>query len=47
MKKHFSSHYNFEFGDYSEDSGISIQEVTIRDMNEKNSGVYQKDFICN
>ncbi len=48
MKKHFSSHYNFEFGDYSEDSGISIQEVTIRDMNEKKIvEIYQKDFICN
>lgn len=44
MKKHFSSHYNFEFGDYSEDSGISIQEVTIRDMNEKNSGDISERF---
>lgn len=44
MKKHFSSHYNFEFGDYSKDSGISIQEVTIRDMNEKNSGDISERF---
>lgn len=44
MKYHFSSHYNFEFGDYSEDSGISIQEVTIKDMNENNSGDISERF---
>lgn len=38
MRYQFSSHYTFEFGEYSEETGISIQEVTMKDMNENNNG---------
>ncbi len=38
MRYYFPSHYTFEFGDYSEDAGISIQEVTMKDMSENNNG---------
>lgn len=37
MKYHFPSHYKFEYGDYSEDSGISIQDVTMEDMTGKDT----------
>ena len=37
MRYYFPSHYTFEFGDYSEDAGISIQEVTMKDMSENNN----------
>lgn len=38
MRYQFSSHYTFEFGEYSDESGVSIQEVTMKDMNENNNG---------
>ena len=38
MRYYFPSHYTFEFGDYSEDAGISIQEVTMKDMSENSNG---------
>ena len=44
MRYSFPDHYKVEYGDYSEETGISIKEITLTDITGKNTDTIEENI---
>ena len=45
MRKHFSSHYSIEYGNLTNDAGVYIQEITLKDMTDESKTIERTIYM--